>query len=1022
VTTPTREALVRRSAAALFLCAGLITIANQLLAAPAGTHTPVVIGFGLLSLLSGAVVLLTLRRTAAWWVKPAIAVWGLVLLVATAGFGNTVASPKEPMAVVIFMMVILVWLGLTAGRGVASAFAPLALLTAAILAGLPDSRVVFADSALVIAVSTAVAETIAWAMHELSRRETQLATQAMTDPLTGLSNRAELTDRLDEACDADERVVLAFVDLNGFKDINDTFGHQAGDTVLVEVGARLTRVARDRDVVARFGGDEFVVLFREVPPDVRPNALVERIRAALDEPWTGLGSTTVTASVGVVDNRDGDAGPEELIRIADTAMYSRKHGTESAGSPKLMISRALAHHRAAMDGLGGGFCVLRRIGSRDDWIVVEANRRIRDAFVPVFGDPVGRLLSELNRHADNSSALDLYARVLATGDRAEREIEIQIPGEPAAWRRLVAVPIAPDTVAALTWDITAERSALRALADAMEYSTAVVETAADAILTVGADGRIAGCNRAAELTFGTDRDDAIGRRYGDFVPVASDPVLRAAFASGGDTRVETSLLRSDGSEFVAQVAISEVETSQGTMFTAIVRDVTEQRAAESALRVALECDDLTGRPNLHSLMLRTDEAARRAEAAGHSIGVLFVDVDRFTLVNDSLGHDLGDSLLVEVADRVAGVVRENDVVARISGDHFLVLCDRVDDDDVLVELASRIHDVLRTPFVLGRGHEVFVTVSIGAARWHGREAPRDLVRFAHTAMQQAKRNGPSTVRVFSGEMAVVSASRLETETALRRALARNELQAYYQPIVDLGSGATVRMEALVRWGRPGTGLVQPDEFIDLAEQTGLIIPLGAWILRRALTDCAGWQSDAPGVGVAVNVSAHQFRTGDLVVMVQALLTELDLVPDLVTLEITESLMLEHSAWNLAVLEELRAIGVRLALDDFGTGYSALTHLRRLPIDAIKMDRSFLDGVDAADGEATVRAIVELARVHGMEVVAEGIETTATRDLVQAAGCHRGQGYLFGRPERLDAALLSLRASTPALPRATSSRR
>ena len=558
-------------------------------------------------------------------------------------------------------------------------------------------------------------------------------------------------------------------------------------------------------------------------------------------------------------------------------MYSRKHGTESAESPKLMISRALAHHRAAMDGLGGGFCVMRRIASRDDWIVVEANRRVRDAFAPVFGDPVGRLLSELNRHADNSSALDLYATVLATGERAEREIEIQIPGEPSGWRRLVAVPIAPETVAALTWDITASgrraarwptrsstapRSWSRRPTRSSPSATTVASPAATAPprLTFGSGPR-ATPSAAATATSSRPRPTRPCAPRSPRAPT---------------TRVETNLLRADGSEFVAQVAISEVETSQGTVFTAIVRDVTEQRAAEAALRVALECDDLTGRPNLHSLLLRTDEAARRAETAGHSIGVLFVDLDRFTLVNDSLGHDLGDALLVDVADRVAAVVREDDVVARISGDHFLVLCDRVDDDNVLVELASRIHDALRTPFALGAGHEVFVTVSIGAARWHGREAPRDLVRFAHTAMQQAKQTGPSSVRVFSGEMAVVSASRLETETALRRALDRDELQAYYQPIVDLETGATVRMEALVRWSRPGDGLVQPDEFIDLAEQTGLIVPLGAWMLRRALTDCAAWQPDAPGVGVAVNVSAHQFRTGDLVAMVQSLLTELDL--------------------------------------------------------------------------------------------------------------------------------------------------
>ena len=239
--------------------------------------------------------------------------------------------------------------------GVATAFAPVLIGAAAVLAALPDSKVVFPDAALVIAVSTAVAETIAWAMHELGRREEQLATQAMTDPLTGLLNRTAFTDSLTDACRSAERVVLAFVDLNGFKDVNDTFGHQSGDTVLVEVGERLLRVARTRDVVGRFGGDEFVMLFRGIPPGVRPDSLVDRIRAVLAEPWPDLGTTRVTASVGVVDSADGNSDPEELIRAADTAMYSRKHGPDSGDSPKLMTSRALAHHRAAMDGLGGGF-------------------------------------------------------------------------------------------------------------------------------------------------------------------------------------------------------------------------------------------------------------------------------------------------------------------------------------------------------------------------------------------------------------------------------------------------------------------------------------------------------------------------------------------------------------------------------------------------------------------------------------------------------------------------------------------
>ena len=1003
----TRDGLVRRSAAVLFACSGLITIVNQLVARPAGTHTSVVIAFGTVSLLTGGIVFVTFRHQLPWWAPVGVATWGMVLLVGTAALGNTVASPKEPTAVVVFMMVILVWLGLTAARGVATAFAPVLITAAAVLAELPDSKVVFADAALVIAVSTAVAETIAWAMHELGRREDQLATQAMTDPLTGLLNRTAFTDSLTDACRAAERVVLAFVDLNGFKDVNDTFGHQSGDTVLVEVGERLSRLARSRDVVGRFGGDEFVMLFRGIPPGVRPDSIVDRIRAVLAEPWPDLGTTRVTASVGIVDSADGSSDPEELIRAADTAMYSRKHG--AGDSPKLVTSRALAHHRAAMDGLGDGFCVLRRVASRNDWVIVEANRRVRDAYQTAGVDPIGLLVSEANQIADNSGSEALYTEALATGRRAESEIELRIPGEAPSWRRLIAIPVAEETVAVLTSDITAERAAHEGLADAVEYSNAVVESAADAILTVDADGRIAGFNAAAELAFGINRNQAIGRPYGDFVPVSSAPALSDAFTRGDNTRVETTLLRADGSEFITQVAISEVVTSRGTMYTAIVRDVTEQRTAESALRVALECDDLTGRPNLHSLLVRTDKAAQCAREAGTTIGLLFVDLDRFTLVNDSLGHDLGDSLLIDVADRVAGVIRSGDVVARISADHFVVLCEQVDSDAVLVDLASRIHEVLRAPFGLASGREVFLTASIGAAYWDGTEAPRDLVRFAQTAMQHSKRTGPSGVRMFSGDMAIVSTSRLEAETALRRALDRNELVPYYQPIVNLASGAILGVEALARWEHPTRGLVPPSEFIDLAEQTGLIVPLGEWMLRTALRDCASWQLSAPGVGVSINVSAHQFRTGNLVTVVASILAELELAPELVTLEITESLMLEHSSWNLAILQELRALGALLALDDFGTGYSALTHLRKLPLTTIKMDRSFIDGIDAADCKATVRAIVELARVQGIGVVAEGIETEAARQLVQSAGCDRGQGYLFGKPQPLHEVLPTIRA-------------
>jgi diguanylate cyclase (GGDEF)-like protein/PAS domain S-box-containing protein len=1011
----THQRLVSQSAVALFLGAGAVTIANSY-ASPhlgaEGVNVAALHVFGVVSLASGLLISWRAPETIRLPARLAIAVWGLVLLAGAAAIGRSAVTPQAPISIPIFMMVVLVWLGLTSERGTAAAFAPVTIGASAYMAfGIPGSRVEFSNATLVIVVSVVVAETIAWAMCELRKREELLAVQAMTDPLTGLLNRAAFAEALEDCCARREHLMLAFVDLNDFKEVNDTFGHQVGDEVLVEIGRRLRRVAREEDVVARFGGDEFVVLFRIVDA-VDTDTLLCRIRSVIAEPWTEIGPPAITASVGIVDDHTGSQSPAELLRAADAAMYSRKHGTTSAPSPARMSAQALAHHRAAMDGLGGSFTVLRRVqrGGDDDWLVIEANARVRDIYGPVCGDPVGMLLTDLDRYADNSATRRVYSAALSGGERQETEIELALPDAGASWRRLITVPVDVDVVAVLTWDITAEKAAQRALADAEEHSRAVVESAADAIITVDGRGLVRSFNRAAEAMFETARDDAIGRPYLGFVPAASLVELRHAFDScSPGQRVEVALRRASGEEFPSHVAISRVTTGVGDVFTAIVRDVTEQLHTESALRSALERDELTGLPNLRSLLERTEHASVGAPRDA-TVGLLFVDLDRFTLVNDSLGHDVGDELLVAVADRIERAVRDVDTVTRVSGDHFVVLCESVESEDALVGLAGRIQDALRAPFHLAHGREVFTTASIGAVLRRGSERPRDLLRFAHTAMYRAKRRGPAGVRLFSDEMSAVTASRLDAETALRRAIDRHELSAYYQPIVDLETGATEYCEALIRWDRPGVGLVLPDQFIPVAEETSLIVDIGTWMLHQAIADCAGWQSVAPGVGVSINVSAHQFRIGDLPEAVRAALTGADLAPELVILEITESVMLEHSDWNLAVLERIRELGVRLALDDFGTGYSALTHLRRLPIDTIKVDRSFLQRIETEADLPTIRAIVELARAHDIDVVAEGIETEATRRLVRSAGCQRGQGFLFAHPAPFEAMVRALGAT------------
>ncbi len=1014
----TQERLVSRSAAALFLGAGVVTIANSLVS-PTGRATGVNVAglqfFGIVCIASGLLFLWRTPGPLRLAAHFAIAAWGLALLVGAAEIGRSAVTPQAPVAIPVFIMVIVVWLGLTSGRGIAAAFAPVAVGASAYMAdAIPHSRLRFFDAVLIIVVSVVVAETIAWAMNQLRDREELLATQALTDPLTGLLNRTAFAEQLEDCCARHEHLMLAFVDLNDFKEVNDTYGHQTGDAVLVEIARRLNCVARDHDAVARFGGDEFVILFR-IKDDVDADTLVARIRAVIAEPWTATGVPAVTASIGIVDDHTASMTPDELLQAADAAMYSRKHGTAIAPSPARMSAQALVHHRAAMDGLGGSFTLIRQLPRDDDeerdWLIIDANTRVRDLYRPVCGEPVGMLLSELDRFADNSAARPAYAEALIRGERYETELQIQIPDGPLTWRRLVTVPVDTDVVAVLTWDITVEKAAQRALADSEERSRAVVESAADAIITVDEHGLITTFNGAAEAMFEAAREHAIGRSYTSFIPERSSIELNRAFSSYGlGKQLVITLTRSSGSEFQAHLSVSRVTTSVGDVFTAIIRDVTEQLSAESALRYALERDELTGLPNLRSLLERTELATTNAPAPDAAVGLLFIDLDRFTLVNDSLGHDVGDELLVLVAERITQVVRAADTVTHVSGDHFVVLCEQVKSEAALVGLAGRIQEALRAPFHLTRGREAFTTASIGAALRRNSETPRDLLRFAHTALDRAKRRGPAGVRLFSNDMSTLSSSRLEVETALRRAVERDELTAHYQPIVDLDTGATEYCEALIRWNRPGVGLVPPDEFIPAAEETSLIIDIGTWMLRRAISECAAWQPVAPGVGVSINVSVHQFRDGDLTELVRAALDESALPANLVILEITESVMLEESEWNLAVLERIRELGVRLALDDFGTGYSALTHLRRLPIDTIKIDRSFLQRLETEADLPTIRAIVALAHAHQIDVVAEGIETEATRRLVRSAGCLRGQGYLFARPAPFDALLSILRAT------------
>jgi diguanylate cyclase (GGDEF)-like protein len=420
-------------------------------------------------------------------------------------------------------------------------------------------------------------------------------------------------------------------------------------------------------------------------------------------------------------------------------------------------------------------------------------------------------------------------------------------------------------------------------------------------------------------------------------------------------------------------------------------------------------DPLTGLPNRSLLHDRLVQAQERTARAPGAVGVLFLDLDGFKTINDSLGHGCGDELLVAVAQRLDGVLRAGDTAARLGGDEFAILIEALDVEHEALLVAERIMVALRAPFQLG-GHEISVRASIGVATARGPGG--DLLRDADLAMYQAKAQGRDRVVGFDGDMHAAMVDRLELEGDLRRALERNELHLAFQPIVDLADGRPVAAEALLRWSHPTRGELMPAQFVPLAEETALIVPIGAWVLEAACRAATDWL-DLP---VSVNVSSVQLRATEFPTTVAAALEASGLAPGRLILEITETVLVQDVERTALQLREIKSLGVRIAIDDFGTGHSSLQYLQGLPIDWLKIPKPFVDELAAEGGTGVLaRAILELGRSFGLQVIAEGIEVEAQSERLQGFGCSVGQGFLFARP--LTAAALARIAGPAAAPAA-----
>jgi diguanylate cyclase (GGDEF)-like protein/PAS domain S-box-containing protein len=626
---------------------------------------------------------------------------------------------------------------------------------------------------------------------------------------------------------------------------------------------------------------------------------------------------------------------------------------------------------------------------------------------PLIGTDVFDLI-----HPDDRDAARRGLHSTREGAEGDGRIELRLRRGDGTWRVVEAVATnllddpSVEGIVISARDVTDRKRADAELREAQERFRSAFEHAPIGMALISIDGRLFRVNRALVQILGRGESELLASSmlelcHPDDRDQCREQVRRLFTGVTQSAQLEQRFVHHDGHPVWVSVSASLVRdvNDQPMYLVCQVEDIGERRASGEALAHQAAHDPLTGLPNRLHFVERLGRELTGADRRRGRLAVLFLDLDRFKVVNDSLGHSAGDRLLVAVADRLSAVMGPSDVVARFGGDEFTIMCHDVSSEETVELIAERIAQAIARPVALMEG-EVFVTASIGIAMsGTGADTPETLLRNADAAMYRAKERGRDRAELFDAREHHRAVDDLRTGNELHRAIERGELRVHYQPMIDLATGRLFGFEALIRWEHPERGLVPPMEFVPLAEETGLIVPLGVWALEQACMQAVRWHEAAPDdalLSMSVNLSPRQLAEPALPNDVARVLHDTGIQPSALWLEITESTLMRDAESALSALGALQALGLHLAVDDFGTGYSSLAYLERLPVEALKIDRSFTAGVGARkDSTAIVGAVVGLARALQLSTVAEGIETPEQFQQLRAMGCEIGQGYLFG---------------------------